>query len=299
MYDCVLSETLSNISAEDDRILIGVNRYPRTYEGPTAHSNKDFYLINMIGYIYKTVNLINGKIYIGQHQAKEFDKKYFGSGKLITRAVKKYGKDNFYVYLIHKCYKTSSLSREEKKYIKLYKSTDRNIGYNIAKGDLFHSKGWHHTEKTRKKLRIARSKQLSSGMKGKKMSEEARQKMRESAKHKPKMTNETKQKISKAHIGLGHTEETKEKLRQINLGKKYSLKTRIKKSESAKRIIHTPEWNKKVGLSNIGRITSMETKNKISRKLKGRIPWNKGIPQSEEAKKKNSESNKNRWIKNG
>jgi G:T-mismatch repair DNA endonuclease (very short patch repair protein) len=47
MYDCVLSETLSNISAEDDRILIGVNRYPRTYEGPTAHSNKDFYLINM------------------------------------------------------------------------------------------------------------------------------------------------------------------------------------------------------------------------------------------------------------
>ena len=45
MYDCVLSETPSNISAEDDRILIGVNRYPRTYEGPTARSNKDFYLI--------------------------------------------------------------------------------------------------------------------------------------------------------------------------------------------------------------------------------------------------------------
>lgn len=39
---------------------------------------------------------------------------------------------------------------------------------------------------------------------------------------------------------------------------------------------------------------SEETKKKISKSNEGRKAWNKGIPQSEEAKKKNSESNKDR-----
>lgn len=51
----------------------------------------------MYGYIYKTTNLINNKIYIGQHKVKEekIDNSYYGSGKLIIQAIKKYGKENF------------------------------------------------------------------------------------------------------------------------------------------------------------------------------------------------------------
>ena len=45
----------------------------------------------MYGYIYKTTNLINGKIYIGQHKSEEYDSSYYGSGKLIRRAIEKYG----------------------------------------------------------------------------------------------------------------------------------------------------------------------------------------------------------------
>lgn len=43
----------------------------------------------MYGYIYKTTNLINGKIYIGQHKSEEYDSSYYGSGKKILRALKK------------------------------------------------------------------------------------------------------------------------------------------------------------------------------------------------------------------
>ena len=43
----------------------------------------------MFGYIYKTTNLINGKIYIGQHKSEVFDNSYYGSGKLIGRAITK------------------------------------------------------------------------------------------------------------------------------------------------------------------------------------------------------------------
>ena len=43
--------------------------------------------------IYKTTNLINGKIYIGQDSKN--NPKYLGSGVIFLKAIKKYGKENF------------------------------------------------------------------------------------------------------------------------------------------------------------------------------------------------------------
>ena len=49
----------------------------------------------MLYYIYKITNLINGKIYIGKHQTTNIDDDYFGSGKCLNAAFKKYGLENF------------------------------------------------------------------------------------------------------------------------------------------------------------------------------------------------------------
>lgn len=45
--------------------------------------------------IYQITNNINNKIYIGKHQTSDINDAYFGSGKLIKRAVAKYGLENF------------------------------------------------------------------------------------------------------------------------------------------------------------------------------------------------------------
>ena len=54
----------------------------------------------MYGYIYETTNLINNKKYIGKRTSKKFLPNYLGSGVLITKAIEKYGKENFTVKLI-------------------------------------------------------------------------------------------------------------------------------------------------------------------------------------------------------
>ena len=42
------------------------------------------------GIIYKTTNLVNGKIYVGQ--TTRDDENYIGSGSVLLQAVKKYGR---------------------------------------------------------------------------------------------------------------------------------------------------------------------------------------------------------------
>src|SRR5208282_3356338 len=49
----------------------------------------------MLYTVYKTVNLINGKFYIGVHKTKNPDDDYLGSGKYLQRAVAKHGPEKF------------------------------------------------------------------------------------------------------------------------------------------------------------------------------------------------------------
>lgn len=45
--------------------------------------------------IYKTTNLINGKIYVGMHSTDNLNDGYLGSGWILKQAIKKYSKENF------------------------------------------------------------------------------------------------------------------------------------------------------------------------------------------------------------
>jgi hypothetical protein len=82
--------------------------------------------------IYKTTNLINGKIYIGKDVKNNSN--YYGSGKILKQAIKKYGKENFKKEILVECFSKSELELEEIEQINKYSSNDPNIGYNITNG---------------------------------------------------------------------------------------------------------------------------------------------------------------------
>ena len=88
----------------------------------------------MYGYIYKTTNLINGKIYVGKKTKSEFDPDYKGSGKILKLAFKKYGWENFEVEFLCPCFSLEELNAEERCLIAHFDSRNPEIGYNRSEG---------------------------------------------------------------------------------------------------------------------------------------------------------------------
>lgn len=109
----------------------------------------------MFGYIYKTTNLVNGKIYVGKHRSPQLDESYLGSGIHLSNAVNYYGKENFIVELIDTAESLSELNDKEKLYIQELNARDPNIGYNIACGGDGGQEGltYKHTEEAKQKIR--------------------------------------------------------------------------------------------------------------------------------------------------
>ena len=208
----------------------------------------------MYGYIYKTTNLVNGKIYIGQHKSNTFDSNYKGSGKLIRRAFEKYGFDTFETTLIVECKDKSDLNKMEKQLIKLYNSNDLSIGYNISKGgdggDTF--SGLTDEEKLTRNQKSSKSMKgrivinngkiekyikpndlqqyLDSGFVKGYLHTQERDKIRSESKKRfyaehPNFRNSGMFRKGSSGFKGHHTEKTKEKLRKANLGKKQSKET--------------------------------------------------------------------------
>ena len=89
----------------------------------------------MFGYIYKTTNTVNDKIYIGKKHSTTFlGNKYLGSGIRLSQAVNKYGRDAFHVEMLQEASSLKELNELEKYYIEKYKSQNSDIGYNISPG---------------------------------------------------------------------------------------------------------------------------------------------------------------------
>jgi hypothetical protein len=151
--------------------------------------------------IYKTTNIVNGKFYIGKHQTKDLNDGYLGSGKLLKRAIKKYGIENFHKEILFECRSEEHMNTLEK----ILVVPDPELNYNLCdggKGGFGYINSFCHNNKNnqrktgnykflkqpnkesklyREKLSSALKKKynegFTNGFKGKKHSEKFRQRM--------------------------------------------------------------------------------------------------------------------------
>lgn len=141
-------------------------------------------------------NKINNKIYIGvtnNYKKRMRDHKGAYNQSLISRAIKKYGWDNFEKIILYETtYKDYAYSVAEPIFILEYYSNDILFGYNMTKG--------------------------GEGTLGFSPSLETRQKMRDKKLGK-NLTEEHKKKLSEANTGRVVAEETKLKISKANTGK--------------------------------------------------------------------------------
>jgi len=84
--------------------------------------------------IYRTVNLINGKWYIGKDES---DRDYYlGSGKALNNAINKYGKENFKKEILEECETRDELNNREIYWIDTTDAQNDSMSYNIGAGGL-------------------------------------------------------------------------------------------------------------------------------------------------------------------
>lgn len=241
----------------------------------------------MLGYIYKITNLINGKIYVGQHSKsdcsmEELDTSYWASGIKINLAFKKYGKENFCREIICWCNTEEELNNKEKYYIAYYNATDDNIGYNIAEGGVAGHMIAGYTEEEKEMWKANISKAVKEAMQSPEIYERFMKGIQN------RSTNqEWKDKLAQIASAQPHkpmSEETKAKLREINLGNKYGIgnksRTGYKNSDEmneriskgAKKVKHTKQWNDNVSKSLRGKPKS-EAHKQALRKPKPKYKW--------------------------
>ncbi len=178
-------------------------------------------LTEVIGYIYK-ITSPNGKIYIGQTINKKQRKYHYNKGiykgqTKLWNNVQKYNwnpVETFEIIEESICGNNKIFLNEREKYWIKYYDSFKN-GLNCNEG------GYGNT--------------------GYIISHETKIKMSESAKNKSPMSDETKEKLRQINLGSqnpmynkNHTQKSIKKIRTNKLGKKHKMETKIKMSESAK-----------------------------------------------------------------
>lgn len=237
--------------------------------------------------IYKTTNLINGKIYIGKD--KYNNENYLGSGKILKQAIQKYGRENFKKEIIEECENEKLWLEREIYWIEYFNST--KVGYNIALGGNGGDTISNNPNKDDIRKRHSDWMKENNPTKGRNKSEDEINKWKISYGDKSKGSNnsmfgkkhseDTIKKMKEKSIGRCVSEETRKKISESNRGRPSNKKgtTNPKHSEWMKQNnpfrgkTHSEEHKQKLKEIN-SKPKSEEHKKKISETLKGHKPGN-------------------------
>lgn len=170
--------------------------------------------------IYKTTNKLDGKYYIGCHCTEDENDDYLGSGKHLTSAIKKYGRENFVKDILFILDNKQDMFDRERELVN-EEVVKNPLSYNLKIGGSGGNpglvgafKGRTHSTETKEKIRKSALEQVTTDQKRQKLSQNNWSK-KDPVGHKEHVTNINK--------NIPKSESHREKLRESNLGKKHDI----------------------------------------------------------------------------
>lgn len=229
-----------------------------------------------MGYIYLTTNLKNNKKYIGM--TTKCNNNYFGSGKLIKRAIKKYGRENFKFDILQYENDFDKLCDLERYYIKKYNAIEDDNFYNIHEGGNGGNtiKGYteEQKQKYKEKMKIVISelykdndelrKRISENVKlsfdknnsREKISKSIKQRIKDNPEYLKKISDKTKEAFKREQVKNNHkngnlkawqNEERRKKYSEMykgennpNYGNKISDENKLKMAKARAKVLSIP-----------------------------------------------------------
>ena len=126
-YSCVKGNTKVTILDDNENIYyIPIDKCNQIQQG-TNNMNKKYY------YVYKITNNLNNKEYIGYHSTNDLNDGYMGSGKLLIKAIEKYGIENFSKVIL-KFFDDKKSAEEYERFLVNEEYVQRKDTYNLTTG---------------------------------------------------------------------------------------------------------------------------------------------------------------------
>ena len=182
--------------------------------------------------VYRTINDLTGRYYIGVHKTDNPNDDYLGSGLLIKRAVKKYGVKHFTKEIMF-CYDnlTEALDKESE-LVSAHQGDP--LCYNLHEGgfggfDNINSRGLNNKNNNNRAANEARVFRMKTDPEFRARMVEFSHKGYEKAKLNPRFSdcsqlrlNSMREKAVKAWAGCSHSEDARRKMREAHEGEKNS-----------------------------------------------------------------------------
>ena len=156
-FSCVKGDTKITILDDNENIYyIPISKYSQI-KNRIYDMNKKYY------YVYKITNNVNNKEYIGYHSTNDLDDGYMGSGKLLIKAIEKYGIENFSKVIL-KIFDNKKSAEEYERLLVNEEYVNREDTYNLSIGGnvcvLYGEKngfyGKKHSKETLEKIKKAK-----------------------------------------------------------------------------------------------------------------------------------------------
>lgn len=236
---------------------------------------------------YKIVNKINGKYYLGKHQTDNPLDEYVGSGLLISRAVEKYGLDNFTKILLHDWHNEKEMNHAEHELVTEQIVNDE-ASYNLALGGQGGDLGILAHEKQRETWAKKSVEEKAAIVEKRKISLDART---------PEQKAYTKTLISVATKRRNNDPQYQERMRQVWAARTPEQKEKTREKHSLTWREMDPIKKRKISencrdrMNNMSKEQREEHRRKTHATIKGRT-----IEQQNEVSKNHSTASRKMWM---